>query len=424
MNINSGHHLGGVSASTPKIATVRRLRIWAVAAIALVLVLGGYWYFGNSQSNRGPRGGDAAPVRTAQVVRRDMAVVEHTVGTVVANTTVNVTSRVQGIVDSAAFKEGQFVKKGDLLFQIDPRGFQASLEQARAVLAKDTASLTNAIRDRDRYASLAQQGAISDQQRTSSATTADVLTATVAADKAAVDLAALNLDYSRIRSPVDGKTGPLLVQPGNMVSANGQTALVTIQEVKPVKLSFTLPQTDLGRIQARQRGKGLVAMLDKAMDSKGQALSAPVNFVSNAVSATSGTIELRADFANDDLSLVPGQLVDVTVQMDDIPNALVVPRDAVNDGPDGTYVYVVEDGKAVEHPVKILFDDIKFVAVSGNLQPGDTVITEGQLRVEPNAQVRVITDNGGGANPVGPGGARRGGNRGARGAGNAGGNPG
>ncbi len=424
MTINSGHHLGGVSASTPKVATVRRLRIWAVAAIALVLVLGGYWYFGNSNSGQRPRGADAAPVRTAQVTRRDMAVVEHTVGTVVANTTVNVTSRVQGLVDSAAFKEGQFVKKGDLLFQIDPRGFEAALEQARAVLAKDTASLTNAIRDRDRYASLAQQGAISDQQRTSSATTADVLTATVAADKAAVDLAALNVDYARIRAPVDGKTGPLLVQPGNMVSANSLTPLVTIQEVRPVKLSFTLPQSDLERIQARQRGKGLVASLDKQKAVDGSSLAAPVNFISNAVSNTSGTIEMRADFANQDLSLVPGQLVDVTVQMDDIPGALVVPRDAVNDGPDGTYVYVVENDKAVQHPVKILFDDSKFVAVSGNLQPGDPVITEGQLRVEPNASVRVINGNGGGGAGPNPAGARRGGNRGARGQANAGGNPG
>src|SRR5262245_35950265 len=122
MTINPGRDLGNVTAPPRKVASVRRLRVWSVGAIALVLILGGYWYFGQSQTNRGPRGGDAAPVRTAQVVRRDMAVVEHTVGTVVANTTVNVSSRVQGLVDSAAFKEGQFVKKGDLLFQIDPRG--------------------------------------------------------------------------------------------------------------------------------------------------------------------------------------------------------------------------------------------------------------------------------------------------------------
>ena len=413
MTINLGRDLAGVKTPTKKVANVRRLRVWSAGAIALILILGGYWYFGASQSNR-VRPVDSAPVRVVQVVRRDMAVVEHSLGTVVANTTVNVTSRVQGMVDSAAFKEGQFVKKGDLLFQIDPRGFQAAYEQARAVLARDTASLANALRDRDRYLALAQQGAISDQQRSTTQTNADVMAATVAADKAALELAALNLDYSRIRSPVDGKTGPLLVQPGNMVSANSLTALVTVQQVRPVKLSFSLPQKDLARIQARQQSKGLAATLESHKDANGQPLSAPVNFTGNTVSATAGTIELRAEFANEDLSQVPGQLIDVTVQLDDIPGALVVPRDAVNDGPDGTYVYVVENGKAVEHPIQILFDDTKTVAVKGDIQPGDPVITEGQLRVEPNGPVRVLGANGTGGGAAGDaarGGARRGGAR-------------
>jgi multidrug efflux system membrane fusion protein len=368
---------------------------WLFGAAAIVIVLAAYWHF-NAADNGGGSARQAAapPVRVASVVRRDMAVVEHTLGSVVANTTVQVTARVQGVVDSAAFQEGRFVKKGDLLFQIDPRGFQAALEQARAVLARDEAQLVNANRDRTRYQSLSNQGAISDQQRDTSATNADVLVATVAADKAAMDMAALNLDYTKIRSPVDGKTGPLLVQPGNMVSATGATPLVTIQQVRPVKLSFSLPQTDLDRIQARQKGKGLTAILESHSDASGKPLSAPVDFTGNAVSGQSGTIELRANFANDDLSLVPGQLVDVTVELDDIPGALVVPRDAVNDGPDGSYVYVVADNKAVSHPVKILFDDTRYVAVSGDIKSGDQVITEGQLRVDPGSPVRVIGGKG------------------------------
>jgi len=367
---------------TPRRQVARK---YLLAGVALAVLLGGYWYYSKSgDAAGGGRAANAAPVRVVRVTRRDMPVVEHTLGTVVANITVNVTSRVQGVVNSAAFKEGQFVRKGDLLFQIDPRGFQAALEQARAVLARDQAQFANANRDRDRYISLAQQGAISDQQRATAVTNADVLAATVAADKAAVDMAALNLDYSKIRAPVDGKTGPLLIQPGNMVSATSQAPLVTIQQVQPVKISFSLPQSDLDRIQARQKGSGLSAMLDK------RGLSAPVDFTGNAVSGQSGTIELRADFSNTDFSLVPGQLVDVTVQLDDIPAALVVPRDSVNDGPDGTYVYVVTGDRAVTHPVKILFDDSINAAVAGDIKPGDTVITEGQLRVEPGATVRVL----------------------------------
>jgi multidrug efflux system membrane fusion protein len=376
--------------ATPAAAGSVRIRKYLVGGAALVLVLGGYWYFSRSSDQVAP-GGNAAPVRVARVVRRDMPVVEHSLGTVVANTTVQVTARVQGVVDSAAFKEGQFVRKGDLLFQIDPRGFTAALAQARAILQKDQAQLVNAMRDRARYQSLSDQGAISAQQRDTSATNADVLAATVAADKAAVDMAALNLSYTQIRSPVDGKTGPLLVQPGNMVSATNLLPLVTIQQVRPVKVSFTLPQSDLDRIQARQKSKGLLAILE-TKDPAQAALSAPVNFTSNAVSGQSGTIELRSEFANDNLALVPGQLVNVTVELDNIPRALVVPRDAVNDGPSGSYVYAVAEGKAVSRPVKILFDDTVNVAVDGDLKPGDQVITEGQLRVDPGAPVRIIGD--------------------------------
>jgi multidrug efflux system membrane fusion protein len=372
-------------------AKSRATRKYLIGGVALALVLGGYWYFSKGTDTTGGAGarGNAAPVRVAKVVRRDMAVVENSLGTVVANTTVQVTSRVQGVVDSAAFKEGQFVRKGDLLFQIDPRGFSAALDQARAILQKDQAQLVNALRDKQRYQSLSDQGAISAQQRDTSATNADVLAATVAADKAAVEMAALNLSYTQIRSPVDGKTGPLLVQPGNMVSATGLAPLVVLEQVRPVKVSFTLPQSDLDRIQARQKSKGLLATLEtKAPDQT--PLSAPVNFTSNAISGQSGTIELRADFANDNLALVPGQLVNVTVELDDIPNALVVPRDAVNDGPNGSYVYVVANDKAVSHPVKILFDDTINVAVQGDIKPGDPVITEGQLRVDPDGPVRII----------------------------------
>jgi multidrug efflux system membrane fusion protein len=364
-----------------------------VGGALLVLVLGGYWYLNSRDAGAGEKRGNLAPVRIALVEQRDMAVVERSLGTVVANTLVQLSARVQGTLERANFKEGEFVKKGDLLFVIDQRPFRAAVAQAEAIYARDQAQMKNALRDRDRYAALRREGAISVQQSDTSQTNADVMSATVAADKAALDMARLNLDYTQIRSPVDGKTGPILVQPGNMVtSSNGQTsALVTIAEVRPIKVSFTLPQSELPRIQARQQSKGvLLATLD-AKDRAGNVLAAPVDFVSNMVSNQSGSIELRANFPNTDLSLVPGQLVNVTVQLNDIPGALVVPRDAINDSPNGSFLFVVKEGKAEQVPVDVQTDDGTNAAVSGaGLHAGDQVVVEGQLRVTAGGKVRVL----------------------------------
>ena len=378
-----------------------RTRSLIVGGGLLVLVLGGYWYFNSRGESGADKRGNAAPVRVAVVEQREMAVVERSLGTVIANTLVQLSARVQGTLESANFKEGKFVKKGDLLFQIDPRPFQAALAQAQAVYERDQAQLKNAMRDKQRYAGLRAQGAISAQLSDTSDTNADVMAATVAADKAALDMARLNLGYTQIRSPVDGKTGPILVQPGNMISSsNGSTApLVTIAEVRPIKISFTLPQSELGRIQARQQTKPLLAILD-VRDNSGNLLSAPVDFVSNMVSNQSGSIELRATFANRDLSLVPGQLVNVTVQLNDIPKALVLPRDAVNDSPSGSFIFEVKNGKAIQTPVQVLNDDGTNVAISGTgVAPGDVVVMEGQLRVTPGGPVRVLGKPQGGSSP-------------------------
>jgi multidrug efflux system membrane fusion protein len=368
-----------------------RLRTLLIGGGALALVLLGYWYFNGKADTAIDRRATAAPVRVASVEKRDMAVVERSLGTVVANTLVQLTARVQGTLERANFKEGQFVKKGDLLFQIDPKPFEAALAQAEAIYRRDQAQLVNAMRDKERYAALHDEGAISTQQRDTSQTNADVIAATVAADRAAIDMARLNLGYAQIRAPVDGKTGPVLVQPGNMISGSSGSAasLVTIAEVRPVKISFTLPQTELASIQARQRSGQILVTLD-VKGRNGAVLSAPVDFVGNAISNQSGTIELRATFPNDDLSLVPGQLVNVTVQLNDIPNALVVPRDGVNDSPNGSFVFVVKDGKAVEKPVTVLTDDGTNAAISGNVAPHDQIVVEGQLRVVPGAAVRVL----------------------------------
>jgi multidrug efflux system membrane fusion protein len=258
------------------------------------------------------------------------------------------------------------------------------------VLARDTALLKNANRDKQRYENLFKQNAISPQQRDTVATNADVLAATVAVDKAAVETAQLDLGYTHIRSPIDGKTGPLLMHPGDMVAAAGNTAMVTIAQLRPIKLSFNLPQSDFPRIRTRQQLHPLIAVIDQH-DSQGRSLSAPVNFTSNEVNNQSGTIELRADFDNTDLSLLPGQVANVTVELDIIPKALVVPHDALNDGPNGAYVYKIVNNHAEPRSVKILFDDSKNAAVQGPIRPGDEVITEGQLRVVPGGAVKIFS---------------------------------
>ncbi len=402
--------------------STRRLKIgkWLSGAV-LLLVLGGYWYWNHhpAAATRGPRIG-AAPVRIAAVEKRDMPVIERTIGTVLANETVQVTPQVQGRVQQAFFKEGQMVKKGDLLFQIDSRPFEAALAQAHGQLTKDQAALDGAQRDLARYQTLRAQNAIAQQVMDDEMATAAADAGVVEADKANVQTAELNVEYTQIRSPVDGKTGPINIMPGNVISVTGTTAtvnpLVTISEIHPIKISFFLPQTDLSRIQARQRSGGLIATIDQS-DTGGSTFTVPVDFISNAVTNTTGTIELRATYANHDASLVPGQLVNVVVQLADISGATVVPHDALATGPDGQYVYRVADGKAEEVPVTVLFDDSKNVAVQGGLQPGDNVVIDGQLQVVPGGAVEVV--RGAQAAPAAPAGGR--GNGGRRRTGGAGG---
>lgn len=360
---------------------------WSAAAIGLLLAIAAYRHFAGKAL--APVRYPAPPVRVAKVERHDMAVVENTLGTVIAESTVQVVARVEGLLETAYFREGQFVRKGRLLFQIDPRPFQAALAQARATLQRDQALLRNAERDRLRYEREFKENSASSQQVDTAAANADALTATVAFDKAALTFARLNLGYTRIRSPIDGKTGALLVQPGNMITGAQSAPLVTIAQLRPIKLSFSLPQSEYWRIRARQQSAPLLATVDLP-PAQGGPLSAPVNFTSNAVDAQSGTIELRATFANTNLSLLPGETVNVTVKLSDIPAAIVVPHEAVNYGPNGPYVYVVIAGRAIMRPVVVRFDDTREAAIAGNLKPGDTVIVEGQLRVEAGGPVRVL----------------------------------
>ncbi|MDB5734146.1 MAG: hypothetical protein JWN16_783 [Alphaproteobacteria bacterium] len=355
-------------------------RTYLIGGAALLLALGGFWYFTHAGEGAKPKLTAAAPVKIAPVEQRTMAVIERTIGTVLANSTVSVNARVQGELVKAYFKEGQLVKTGDLLFQIDPRPYQATYDNA-------TASLASAKAKYDRYTRLKNQNAISPQD-------VDDAQAAYLEAKAMAESARLNLEFTAIRAPVNGKTGPILIQPGNMVMAASSgtasaTPLVTLNEIQPVKISLSLPQSDLPRIQEMARTRGLTITMNMHDAGGGKDINAKVDFISNAVTGNTGTIELRATYPNADMALVPGQLVDVVVALSEIPDAIQVPRDAVNTGPDGQFVYVVKDGTAQQVPVKVLFDDNTNDAVQSSLKAGDQVIVDGQLRVVPGAKVMV-----------------------------------
>ena len=371
-----------------------RIVLYGLGVLALLLLA---WHFLDPLFAPRRKAPPPPPVKVAVAQRRDVTVAQKTIGTVVSPATVQVTAQVTGKLLAANFREGDIVHKGQLLFQIDPAPYQAVAAQAEGQQARDTATLTNDQLDLQRYQTLAQQNAISGQQLATQAAKVKSDEGVVETDKAAVQSARINLNFTHIVSPIDGKTGPILIQPGNVIPAvsAGTQPLVSITQVQPIKVSFMLPQNQLAQIQNQFNQHRLMAVVPLA-GAEGGAEKAPVDFVSNAVSASTGTIELRADFPNSDMRLVPGQTVAVGATINQIPGATVVPRDAVNLGPESSFVLVVgKDGKANSRTVKALNDDGVNDAIQGEVKPGDKVVTDGQLRVTPGQAVRVMKDRGG-----------------------------
>jgi len=356
---------------------------------------------GGGRGARAAGGFGAPPVRIATAQTGDVPVAANTLGTVLANSMVTIKSQVDGPLLSAGFKEGQMVKKGDLLFRIDPAPFEAALRQAQATVARDQAQLASAQADADRAVMLADRGIVSAQQRDQLVANAKALAATIDADKANVERAQLNLGYTTIRAPVNGKTGAYIVYPGNQVHANDATGLITIAEIQPVKITFNLPQGDLPLLQARLNEgtlvAGLVARSDVANgianpeDQPEMQIPVKVDFIGNAVDDRTGTIELRATFDNPDLRLVPGELVDVMIRLDTLRQVTTVPREAVNVGQNQSYVFVVDnEAKAQMRPVKVLYQDQTLAALAnGAIKPGEHVVVDGQLRLTPGVKVTI-----------------------------------
>jgi multidrug efflux system membrane fusion protein len=329
-----------------------------------------------------------APVRVATVASRTMPVELQAIGNVEAISTVSIKAQISGQLMRVNFKEGDFVKKGQLLFTIDRAPFEAALRQAEGTLARDEAQALNSKLDAERYQGLGKQGVASKQQVDAAAAAANAMAATVAADKAAVETAKINLEYTSIYSPINGRTGSVGVKEGNLVKANDVPILVTINQIEPIYVGFAIPEQQLAELKQYSNTKSL--KVDAAPQGSSQHFQGRLTFIDNSVDLTTGTIKLKATFDNAAHVLWPGQFADVKLTLKSQPNAVVVPTAALQTSQNGTYVYVVnQDLTAQPQPVKVGWNVGEDTVIASGLQPGQRVVTDGQLRLTPGAKVDI-----------------------------------
>jgi membrane fusion protein, multidrug efflux system len=406
--------ISGISMKTGK--TFPQLAV-ATLTFALLLASAGCSKSTVKASGRGrPGDGGPVPVVVAMVSQRDVPINVDVIGNVEAYSTITVKAQVGGELTKVSFHEGDSVKKGDLLFTIDARPFEAALSQAQANLARDTASLSqaqaNLARDianekyaqdqAKRYGGLFEQGVVSREQTDQMRSSADALSQTVLADKAAiesaraqivaskaaVDTATVQMSYTAITSPIDGRTGSIAVKQGNVVAAN-TSDLMTITEVQPIYVTFSVPEAQLSDIK-RYMGEGQLKVQAAPQADATAPETGVLTFIDNSVDATTGTIKLKGTFQNAANRLWPGEFVRVTLGLTTRPHATVVPNQAVQTGQDGQFVYVVKQDRTVEmRPVVTGTRVDQELVIDRGLEPGETVVTEGQLRLTPGSHVQV-----------------------------------
>jgi membrane fusion protein, multidrug efflux system len=387
---------------------------------------------------RGGRGGGTVPVVTAHVTQKAMPVTIPAVGTVEALSTVQVRAQVTGQLGAIHFSEGQDVSKGQRLFSLDARPFQASLQQAEAVLARDTATAQNAQAQKTRLADLFQRGLIARDQYETQTASATALDATVAADKAALETARLNLQYTEITAPISGRTGSLGVHVGDLIRANDTNPMIVINQMSPVYVSFAVAGRYLGDVRRYHARKPLAVLasvpsaiapsaqrptFEESAQGRGTAPASSatnaagaeagvVSFIDNTVDPTTGTIRLKGTFENRDRQLWPGVFVQVMLQLTTDAGALVVPATAVQASQEGQYVFVVKSDRTVEmRNVKVERQQGQEMVIAEGVTAGDEVVTDGHLRLTPGARVST-GERGRGEGARGEG-ARGGGERGA-----------
>jgi membrane fusion protein, multidrug efflux system len=327
------------------------------------------------------------PVTVATAERRTMPFELSANGTVEPIQTVAVQAQVGGTLRRIAFKEGDEVKPGQILFELDARPYRAALNQAEAALARDRAQADNAAQDEARYQTLAEKQYVTAQQYSEVKTTAAAAKATLAGSQAAVDQARLNLQYATIRAPIGGRTGSLQIREGNLVRTTTTQPLVTINQIRPILVRFAVPAPNLPLIQ-EHLGKQIVVRADVGGGENPSEGS--LTFVDNAVDTATGTILLKGRFPNDDGALWPGAFVNVRLQLYVEPNALVVPASAVVAGQQGNFIFVIQkDSTAATRAVTVSRTAGDYAIVNGDVQPGDRVVTDGQLRLRQGSKVQI-----------------------------------
>jgi multidrug efflux system membrane fusion protein len=332
---------------------------------------------------------EGVPVTVSTVIQKTVPIQLRAIGNVEAYSTVSVKSQIGGELIRIHFKEGQDVKKGDILFTIDPRPYEAALKQAEANLARDTAQLENARVDARRYGELVSKGYVAQQQYDQIQTNAAALEATVLADKAAVENAKLQLSYCFIHFPIDGRTGSLLSHQGDMIKANADNPMVVINQIQPIYVTFSIPEQHLQQIK-RYMAEGKLKGEAIIPGDENSPVQGIVTFVDNTVDTSTGTIKLKGTFENKGKRLWPGQFVNVVLTLTTQPDAIVVPSQAVQTGQQGLYVFVVKSDLTVEsRPVVTGRNLDGEVVIEKGLEPGEQVVTDGQLRLVPGAKVEI-----------------------------------
>ena len=342
----------------------------------------------------GRGGGGAVPVTVAPVVAKPMPLDVQAIGSGEPYSNVAVHAQLTGELTSVTFKEGDDVRAGQVLFTLDRRPLEAALQQAEANLERDQAQATNAIAQAQRYKDLVDRGIATHEQLDAQNTSAASLTATVGADRAAVENARVQLQYATIAAAIPGRTGALMVHPGNLVRANDVTPLVVINQISPIYVTFTIAESQLPAVK-RYLADGTIRVRVKPPTDAAESTGGRITFVDNAVDQTTGTIKLKASFDNADRRLWPGQFLNVTMTLKVDDHAIVVPTAAVQTGPQGTYVFVVKADQTAElRPVTVDRSAGAETIIESGVKAGETVVTDGQLRLVPGSKVAIKTDAG------------------------------